>query len=82
MKFKHIDIITKEDIDAIYKADAKVSLFDHLGYPAGTQLGRDVYNAAKKEKEPVNFRVVETKKYNGKVMLYRKEFLIEYFTNV
>lgn len=69
-------------MDAIYKADAKVSLFDHLRHPAGTQLGGDVYSAAKKEKEPINFRIVETKKYSGKVMLCRKEFLIKYFTNV
>ena len=71
-----------DGIDYAKKAQATVSLFDHLGYPAGTQLGADVYRAAKKAKEPVGSRQVKTKTYTGRVMLYRKEFLTEYFKNV
>jgi hypothetical protein len=81
LNYKVEDMIL-DGIDYAKKAQATVSLFDHLGYPAGTQLGADVYRAAKRKKEPVGSREVKTKTYTGKVMLYRKEFLIEYFNNV
>ena len=61
------------------KEEASISLYDHLGRAAGIKLGEEVYQAAKKAKEPVNTRYVETKYYQGEVMLYRKEFLKEYF---
>jgi hypothetical protein len=61
------------------KEEASISLFDHLGRAAGTKLGEEVYQAAKKAKEPVNTRYVATKYYKGEVMLYREEFLKEYF---
>jgi len=81
LNFKTEDIVI-DGTDYTNKKQATVSLFDHLGYPAGTQLGADVYRAAKIKKEPVNIREIKTKTYTGKVMLYRKEFLIEYFENV
>ena len=56
-----------------------MSLFDYLGHAAGIKLGEEVYQAAKKAKEPVNTRYVETKYYKGEVMLYRAQFLKEYF---
>lgn len=56
-----------------------VSLFDYLGHAAGVSLGAAVYNAARRTKEKVDIRMVETKTYKGKVMLYRKDFLREYF---
>ena len=59
--------------------DATTSLYDYLGEAAGPELGKDVYKVALKMKEPVSTREVETTYYNGKVMLYRKEFLKEYF---
>ena len=61
------------------KEDATVSLYDYLGYAAGSELGKEVYNASLKQREPVNMREVSTKRYVGKVLLYRKEFLKEYF---
>jgi hypothetical protein len=61
------------------KEQASVSLYDHLGYAAGIKLGEEVYKAAKSAKEPVNTRFVSNKAYKGKVMLYREEFLKEYF---
>ena len=61
------------------REEASVSLYDHLGRAAGIKLGEEVYQAAKKAKEPVNTRYVETKYYKGEVMLYRREFLKEYF---
>ena len=59
--------------------DATYSLYDYLGQAAGVALGKDVYDTAKIAKEPVATREVDTPHYRGKVMLYRKEFLKEYF---
>jgi hypothetical protein len=59
--------------------DATFSLYDYLGQKAGPALGEDVYKAALREKEPVGVREISNKAYTGKVMLYRKEFLKEYF---
>lgn len=59
--------------------DATFSLFDYLGQKAGPELGKDVYKAAVREKEPVAVREISNKAYTGKVMLYRKEFLKKYF---
>ena len=59
--------------------DATTSLYDYLGEAAGPELGKDVYKVALEMKEPVSTREVETTYYNGKVMLYRKEFLKKYF---
>ena len=59
--------------------DATYSLFDYLGQKAGPELGKDVYKSALREKEPVGVREISNKAYTGKVMLYRKEFLKEYF---
>ncbi len=68
----------------IYKMEAKeqvemMSLFDFLGHAAGASLGAAVYGVANRTKEKVETRIVETKTYKGKVMLYRKVFLDEYF---
>lgn len=56
-----------------------VSLFDFLGHAAGAALGAAVYGVANRTNEKVETRIVETKTYKGKVMLYRKVFLDEYF---
>ena len=69
----------------IYKMELKqqevemVSLFDFLGHAAGAALGAAVYGVANRTKEKVETREVRTKTYTGKVMLYRKAFLDEYF---
>lgn len=57
-----------------------LSLFDYLGKPAGTELGGKVYEAARKDNIPVTTREVHTKTYSGKVMLYPKTFLDDFFT--
>jgi hypothetical protein len=56
-----------------------VSLFDFLGHAAGPALGAAVYGVANQTKEKVETRIIETKTYKGKVMLYRKVFLNDYF---
>jgi hypothetical protein len=63
------------------KPQEYVSLFDYLGHPAGTALGTQVYEAAKRCKEKTDTRIVSTRTYNGKVLLYRKAFLQEYFAS-
>lgn len=56
-----------------------ISLFEYLKKPAGTELGTAVYQAAKRARSPIGIRQVNTKRYTGKVILYTKEFLDEYF---
>lgn len=56
-----------------------VSLFDYLGYAAGSELGKQVATAATKAKEKIGRREVSNTKYKGEVLLYRREFLQEYF---
>ena len=68
----------------IFKMEVKpepemVSLFDFLGHAAGAALGAAVYQVARRTREKVETRIVETKTYKGKVMLYRKAFLNDYF---
>jgi len=55
------------------------SLYDYLGRPARAKLGADVYAVACKLNIYVLTRHVETKTYQGKVMLYPKNFLDLYF---
>ena len=68
----------------IYQMEVKpepemVSLFDFLGHAAGAALGAAVYGTARRSSEKVETRIIETKTYKGKVMLYRKAFLDVYF---
>lgn len=95
VKFSASSIFSKEDVIKlvksidenpikVYQMEIKpepemVSLYDYLGHAAGLNLGAAVYNTARRTKEKVDIRMVETRTYRGKVMLYRKEFLKEYF---
>ena len=56
-----------------------ISLYDYLGKPAGSDLGKVVSTAAKKANIKVTTRDVSNTKYTGKIMLYPKEFLVNYF---
>ena len=56
-----------------------LSLYDYLGKAAGMELGGAVCKAAIKSEEPIGEREIENPKYVGRVHLYRKEFLDEYF---
>lgn len=57
-----------------------MSLYDYLGYAAGGELGKQVATAATKAKEKIGRRVVSNTRYKGEVLLYRREFLNEYFS--
>ena len=58
---------------------ANTSLFDYLGKAAGVALGTAVYQAARRARSPIAIREVSTRKYTGKIVLYTKEFLDDYF---
>jgi len=56
-----------------------VSLYDYLGKAAGPKLGKEVNEAAQIKKIPVAIKEVSNVKYTGKIMMYPKSFLDEYF---
>ena len=57
-----------------------ISLYDYLGRPAGSTLGKQVADAASKSKIPMSIRDVSTARYTGPIMLYPENWLIGYFT--
>lgn len=59
--------------------DKMTSLFEYLGKPAGGDLGKKVYLAARAKNISHSQREVSTKTYQGMVMLYPESFLSEYF---
>ena len=56
-----------------------ISVYDYLGTRAGMNLGKDVYNAAKKEGVTVGSKFVMNYRYTGDVKTYPKHFLRTYF---
>ena len=58
-----------------------MSLYDYLGHAAGSELGQQVANAARKAGVKGEVREVRNPAYSGPVMLYPKAFLDLYFKN-
>jgi hypothetical protein len=58
-----------------------MSLYDYLGYAAGSELGKEVAETAVKLRETIRTREISNTRYKGIVHLYRREFLDEYFGN-
>jgi hypothetical protein len=56
-----------------------MSLYEYLGRAAGSELGKEVAEVAVKLRETIQEQEVSNPKYTGKVKLYRREFLDEYF---
>lgn len=56
-----------------------ISLYDYLGFAAGSPLGKQVAEVATVKNIPIKKRFVSNVKYTGEVMLYPPEFLDEYF---
>ncbi len=56
-----------------------LSLFDYLGHPAGKELGKQVAEYAMLKNAKVETREVSNLRYTGKVMLYEKSLLDEFF---
>lgn len=61
------------------KKEDYLSLYDYLGKPAGSELGKQVAEAAIKSKIKINEKTVNTNKYKGKILTYPKSFLQNYF---
>ena len=59
-----------------------MSLFDYLGRPAGSELGQRVAAAAMENFVKMETRHVSTKNYTGKIILYPKNFLDNFFGGV
>jgi hypothetical protein len=59
--------------------DKMMSLYDYLGKPAGSDLGKQVYLSAVRKNITVELREISNPKYTGNVMLYPESFLKEYF---
>ena len=57
-----------------------MSLYEYLGRAAGPELGKEVATTAVALKETIQEQEVSNPKYTGKVKLYRREFLDEYFS--
>ena len=57
-----------------------MSLFDYLGHAAGSNIGKQVAQAAAKQKVQIETRHVSNKKYTGPILLYPKYFLDSYFS--
>jgi len=60
-------------------SDKMLSLFDYLGYAAGSDLGKEIADYASEKKAKFDIRFVSNPKYTGEVMLYTKKFLDEFF---
>jgi len=61
------------------KSTNEMSLFDYLKRPAGSDLGKEVAAAAKKARVKPTIRDVRTRKYNGVILVYPKQFLDAFF---
>ena len=59
-----------------------LSLYDYLGKPAGSELGREVAQAASKAGIKLETREVSNPKYTGIIYLYPKDFLDSHFKPV
>jgi len=57
-----------------------ISLFEYLGQPARSELGKEVATYASKVRAKVGVRQVTSQSYTGPVMLYEREFLDRYFS--
>jgi hypothetical protein len=56
-----------------------ISLYDYLGHAAGFELGKKVNAYAYIRQAETGVRYVENPVYKGKIMLYTREFLDEFF---
>lgn len=63
------------------KEEPTVSLFDYLGYAAGAHLGKQVAQAAVGCNEKIAKKAISTRTYTGDVLMYRPQFLKEFFNN-
>jgi hypothetical protein len=58
------------------------SLYEYLGHPAGSDLGKKVAESAAAEKVRISVKDVKNSKYEGKIMVYPVDWLDYYFSNI
>lgn len=56
-----------------------LSLYDYLGRAAGSDLGKMVFRISQTKKVKVQVKEVSNPAYQGKILMYPKWFLDEYF---
>jgi hypothetical protein len=56
-----------------------LSLYDYLGKAAGSDLGKQVASYASIRKAEFETRSISVPTFKGKIMLYTREFLDEFF---
>ena len=56
-----------------------LSLYDYLGKAAGKELGQMVFRTSQTKKIKVGVKEVSNPVYSGKVLMYPKSFLDNYF---
>lgn len=61
------------------QSDMTVSLYDYLGRPAGSDLGKKVYTEALKNSIVTGIRRVSTPTYTGEIITYPRQFLDSFF---
>lgn len=69
---------TMGDIEVNYSTEM-MSLYDYLGKPAGSELGKMVAGVAIKAGVRIESHNVSNEKYTGKILKYPKLFLDGYF---
>lgn len=69
---------TMGDLKVNYNTEM-MSLYEYLGKAAGSELGKAVAAAAVKAQVPMQTQEVSNSKYTGKVLMYPKTFLDNYF---
>ena len=56
-----------------------LSLYDYLNRAAGSELGKKVATAAAEQGVEIESKHIQNPTYEGKVLMYPKEFLDSYF---
>ena len=56
------------------------SLYDYLGRAAGSDLGKQVAEAASAEKIRISVKYVQNSKYKGDILMYPIDWLDYYFS--
>jgi len=56
-----------------------LSLYDYLNRAAGSELGKKVATAASEQGVPIKEKEISNPSYQGKILMYPKEFLDNYF---
>ena len=57
-----------------------LSLYDYLGKPAGSELGKKVAEEATKQKIVMTTKQVSNSKYTGQILMYPKDWLDKIFS--